>query len=158
MAASVWFAGVRGFHEKWLSSFAFLITSEPSPFRALYGAAHQGTDYAAPAGTPVMATAHGIVVGIGTEGKYGLQIVIEHKNSVTTRVAHGSKILVKKGDVVNAGDVIMFSGSSGKGEGPHLHYEVIKTHHKRVNDLYWQKGKLDDSNYYKATDLKGLLK
>ncbi len=39
-----------------------------------------------------------------------------------------------------------------------LHYEVIKTHHKRVDDLYWQKGKLDDSNYYKATDLKGLLK
>ena len=105
-----------------------------------------------------MATAHGIVVGLGTKDSYGLQIVIEHKNSVTTRVAHGSKILVEKGDVVNAGDVIMFSGNTGRTTGPHLHYEVIKTHHKRVNDLYWTRGKLDDSNYYKATDLKELLK
>lgn len=105
-----------------------------------------------------MATAHGIVVGLGTKDSYGLQIVIEHKNSVTTRVAHGFKILVKKGDVVNAGDVIMFSGNTGRSTKPHLHYEVIKTHHKRVNDLYWTRGKLDDSNYYKANDLKELLK
>jgi hypothetical protein len=88
---------------------------------------HAGWDYAAPSGTPVKAAAKGKVIHAGNAGSYGKLIKIEHAEGYETRYAHLSKILVKNGQQVNAGDHIGNVGSTGRSTGPHLHFE------KRLN-------------------------
>ena len=81
-------------------------------------------DFAAPTGTPILASAAGTVVFSGRNGGYGNLIVIEHNNGTQTAYAHNSKNLVKQGDVVEQGDIIGRVGSTGKSTGPHVHFEI----------------------------------
>lgn len=92
----------------------------------VYGstAFHAGLDFAAPQGTPVYATADGVVKTAGRAGSYGNRIDIDHGYNYVTRYAHLSKIDVVDGQRVVRGDKIGEVGSTGKSTGPHLHYEV----------------------------------
>ncbi len=95
---------------------------------------HKGTDFAAPLGTPIMASGDGVVVKAGWCGGGGNCIKIRHNSSYSTVYAHLSKFAAttKKGRRVKQGQIIGFVGSTGKSTGPHLHYEVI-FNGKRVN-------------------------
>lgn len=86
--------------------------------------AHKGIDLAAPTGTPIYATADGIVSKAERFSSYGLYIAIEHGGSLQTRFAHMSRLAVAAGERVSKGDVIGYVGSTGRSTGPHLHYEV----------------------------------
>src|SRR5690606_28214645 len=85
---------------------------------------HNGIDLAAPTGTPVYATADGIVARADRFGSYGNYIQIEHGGEMQTRFAHLSGYAVSAGDRVRKGDLIGYVGSPGRSTGPHLHYEV----------------------------------
>lgn len=87
-------------------------------------AMHAGIDFRAGAGTPVHATADGVVAAAGRNGGYGRVIDIRHPNGITTRYAHLSRIDVAPGQRVAAGALIGRVGSSGRSTGPHLHYET----------------------------------
>ena len=90
---------------------------------------HLGTDYGAPTGTLVWTTARGEVVYAGWKGGYGKLVEIVHPNGYRTRYAHLSKILVRKGQLVQQKDIIGKVGATGLATGPHLHYEIIKDGH-----------------------------
>ncbi|WP_424931464.1 DUF5930 domain-containing protein [Amaricoccus macauensis] len=85
---------------------------------------HAGIDLAAPKGTPIYATADGVVVSAGYEGGYGKVVRIRHEMGYETVYAHQTKLLVEKGQKVSRGDVIGAMGSTGRSTGVHLHYEV----------------------------------
>lgn len=85
---------------------------------------HTGIDLAAPTGTPVYATADGIIGRADWFSSYGLYISINHGASMETRYAHLSRLAVAAGDNVKKGDLIGYVGSTGRSTGPHLHYEV----------------------------------
>lgn len=85
---------------------------------------HQGIDLAAPTGTPVYATADGVVSRADWFSSYGLFISVEHGASMQTRFGHLSRLAVTAGDSVKKGDLIGYVGSTGRSTGPHLHYEV----------------------------------
>lgn len=85
---------------------------------------HQGIDLAAPTGTPVYATADGIVSRADWFSSYGLYISIEHGGEMQTRYAHLSRLAVAEGERVKKGEIIGYVGSTGRSTGPHLHYEV----------------------------------
>lgn len=85
---------------------------------------HKGQDIVVPTGTPVMATADGVVVSAGWHRGYGNGIYIDHGNGIMTRYGHLSRIDVTEGQQVRRGDLIGLSGSTGRSTGPHLHYEV----------------------------------
>ena len=87
---------------------------------------HLGTDYGAPTGTLVWTTARGQVAYAGRKGGYGKLVEIVHPNGYRTRYAHLSKILVRKGQIVEQKDIIGKVGATGLATGPHLHYEIIK--------------------------------
>lgn len=87
-------------------------------------ARHKGVDLAAPTGTPVYATADGVIERANWFSSYGLYISIDHGSDLETRYAHMSKLAVAAGDTVRKGDVIGYVGSTGRSTGPHLHYEV----------------------------------
>ncbi len=87
--------------------------------------AHQGTDYAAPIGTPVRATGNGRVIFAGKRGGYGNVVELQHGGSFATLYAHLSRVApqVRTGARVNQGETIGFVGQTGWATGPHLHYE-----------------------------------
>lgn len=87
---------------------------------------HAGIDYRAATGDPVRATASGTVRHAGRLGGYGLLVELKHERGLTTRYAHLSKIDVKRGQKVEAGQIIGRIGSTGRSTGPHLHYETRK--------------------------------
>lgn len=87
-------------------------------------AMHEGVDYMVPEGTPIYASAGGMVVYADTHPQYGNMVEIDHGNQVITRYAHASKLLVKVGDVVRRGREIARVGSTGRSTGNHLHFEV----------------------------------
>ncbi len=89
-------------------------------------ARHEGTDFAAPVGTPIVASAGGVVSRAGWELQYGNVVEINHAEGFKTRYAHASQIVVRTGQTVKKGDVIAKVGNTGRSSGPHLHYEVIK--------------------------------
>lgn len=97
---------------------------------------HTGIDIAAKKGTPVYATADGVVSREQPGGGYGQVIVINHGYSYKTLYAHLSKKAVKPGEKVVRGQVIGYVGSTGISTGPHLHYEVIKGD-KKVNPVHY---------------------
>ena len=86
---------------------------------------HQGTDYAASPGTPVMAAGDGVVLRAGRAGGYGNLIELRHKNGITTRYGHlrGFARGIRRGARVSQGQTIGYVGSTGLASGPHLHYE-----------------------------------
>lgn len=89
---------------------------------------HEGTDYAAPTGTPVRATSDGNVTRASRYGSYGNIVILAHAGGLETRYAHLSRFAegVKPGVRVRQGEVIGYVGSTGRATGPHLHYEVLK--------------------------------
>ncbi|MEY3920346.1 MAG: hypothetical protein RL634_107 [Bacteroidota bacterium] len=98
---------------------------------------HPGLDFTAPQGTPVYATADGVIEIAGNLGNgYGNHIVIDHGYSYNTLYGHLYKIKVKRGQKVKRGEVIGYVGNTGKSTGPHLHYEVIKRN-KHLDPIYF---------------------
>jgi murein DD-endopeptidase MepM/ murein hydrolase activator NlpD len=87
---------------------------------------HNGIDFEIPPNTPVKSFMAGEVVFSGWEKGYGYMVEIKHPNGYSSRYGHNSKLLVQKGDKVEAGAVIARSGSTGRSTGPHLHFEVRK--------------------------------
>jgi|TARA_R110002167_G_scaffold242290_3_gene447845 murein DD-endopeptidase len=86
---------------------------------------HNGTDFATPIGTQVVAPGDGVVTLVTKHAFAGNYIVIDHDNKVRTRYLHLSRFLVKRGQRVTRGQVIGLSGNTGASTGPHLHYEFI---------------------------------
>ena len=88
---------------------------------------HRGTDFAAPLGTPIMASGNGVIKKAGWCGGGGNCVVIKHNSTYQTVYAHMSKFAngIRSGVRVKQGQIIGFVGSTGKSTGPHLHYEVI---------------------------------
>lgn len=86
---------------------------------------HEGTDYAAPPGTPIKAAGNGRVQFAGWKGGYGRTVILKHGDNITTLYAHMSRIgkNMKNGLRVKQGDTLGYVGSSGMVTGPHLHYE-----------------------------------
>lgn len=87
-------------------------------------AMHEGIDFIAEPGTPILAAAAGIVENAEKHPQYGNMIEIDHGNNLITRYAHASAIFVKPGEVVKRGQKIAAVGSTGRSTGPHLHFEV----------------------------------
>ena len=85
---------------------------------------HSGMDLAIPTGTSVRAALPGTVTVSQYSSSYGYYVMIDHGNGLSTLYAHNSKLLVKVGQTVNAGDIVSLSGSTGRSTGPHLHFEV----------------------------------
>lgn len=98
---------------------------------------HTGVDYAAPTGTPVVAAKFGKVLeakdGVSFGPSYGLAVIIDHGQGVRAVYGHLSKINVKAGDKVGAGDKIGEIGSTGNSTGPHLHFEARITPWRYAN-------------------------
>jgi murein DD-endopeptidase MepM/ murein hydrolase activator NlpD len=95
-----------------------------SGFGMRWGRLHAGTDFAAPIGTPIYATADGVVTEAGWSSGYGRLIKIQHDFGIETRYGHLNAIRVEVGDRVSRGDRIGDMGNSGRSTGPHLHYEI----------------------------------
>lgn len=87
---------------------------------------HKGTDFAAPVGTPIMATANGTVIESTRRGGNGKYVKIRHNDTYTTQYLHMSRQTVKKGDFVKQGDVIGLVGMTGNTGGPHVCYRFWK--------------------------------
>ncbi len=98
---------------------------------------HQGLDFTAPSGTPIYATADGVVqiAGFSTDG-YGNKVVINHGFGYQTLYGHMFRVKAKAGQTVKRGEVIGYIGNTGKSTGPHCHYEVIKRGIK-VDPVYY---------------------
>jgi murein DD-endopeptidase MepM/ murein hydrolase activator NlpD len=109
---------------------------------------HRGTDFAAPKGTPIMASGNGIVKKAGWCGGGGNCVKIRHNSTYETIYAHMSKFArgIKKGVRIKQGQTIGYVGSTGKSTGPHLHYEVV-VNGKKVNS---QKLKLPSGKILKG--------
>ncbi len=113
---------------------------------------HRGTDFAAPMGTPIMASGDGVVKKAGWCGGGGNCVVIKHNSTYQTVYAHMSKFAsgIRSGVRVKQGQTIGYVGSTGKSTGPHLHYEVI-VNGKKINS---QKLKLPSGKILKGDDRK----
>ncbi len=113
---------------------------------------HRGTDFAAPMGTPIMASGDGVVIKAGWCGGGGNCVKIKHNSVYQTIYAHMSKFAnrVKNGVRVKQGQIIGYVGSTGKSTGPHLHYEVIENG-KKINS---QTLKLPSGKILKGKDRK----
>ncbi len=85
---------------------------------------HEGIDFLADFGSPIVAAAAGVVVFSGLHPQYGYMVDIDHGNDLVTRYAHASKLFVREGDVVQRGHKLAEVGSTGRSTGPHLHFEV----------------------------------
>lgn len=99
-----------------------------------YNKLHQGTDFAAPTGTPIMASGSGVIERASWFGAYGKFIMIRHNSTYKTAYAHLSGFAkgIRSGSRVQQGQVIGYVGSTGRSTGPHLHYEVL-VNGQRVN-------------------------
>ena len=117
-----------------------------------YNKMHKGTDFAAPMGTPIMASGDGVVKKAGWCGGGGNCVKIKHNSTYQTIYAHMSKFArgIKSGVRVKQGQTIGYVGSTGKSTGPHLHYEVI-VNGKKVNS---QKLKLPSGKILKGKERK----
>lgn len=85
---------------------------------------HEGLDFSAPAGTPIVAAAGGVVIAAEYHPEFGNMLEIDHGGDMMTRYAHASKLLAKVGDIVKRGQHVANIGSTGRSTGSHLHFEV----------------------------------
>ena len=113
--------GGRPVMQGWISSY-FGHRTDPFTGRNAF---HRGIDFAAPAGSKVLAVAAGVVTYAKDRFGYGQTVEINHGNGYVTRYAHNEAITVKAGDVVKKGDPVATIGSTGRSTGPHLHFEVL---------------------------------
>ena len=108
---------------------------------------HSGLDFAMSVGTPIYATANGVVLSAGIQPGYGHMVEIRHNFGFGTRYGHlNGKYLVKQGDFVRKGDIIAYSGNSGLSTGPHLHYEIrfISKALNPINFVNWKQENYKD--------------
>jgi murein DD-endopeptidase MepM/ murein hydrolase activator NlpD len=105
---------------KWYSS-GFGSRIDPFTGRSAF---HEGVDFIAATGTPIVAAANGVVVYSDYHAEYGNMIDVDHGNDLVSRYAHASKRMVKVGQIVVRGQKIAEVGSTGRSTGPHLHFEV----------------------------------
>ena len=131
---------VDGFVSPLGSGWQARVTSEfgyrRDPFTGEW-AGHTGMDMAVPTGTPVRAALDGTVtVSTYNAGGYGYYVMIDHGGGLATLYGHCSQLLVSVGRVVQAGDIIALSGSTGRSTGPHLHLEV-RVNGERQNPRYY---------------------
>ncbi len=96
-----------------------------SAFGPRNNAFHHGIDLAATTGTPIRAAREGTVATSQWLGDYGRAVIIAHAEGTRTLYGHASKLLVKKGEKVKAGQIIAQVGSTGRSTGPHLHFEIL---------------------------------
>lgn len=96
----------------------------PNPFTGKGQEFHGGLDFKGRTGQPIQVTASGKVSFAGTQRGYGQVVTVDHAHGYSTVYAHLSRIDVKKGQRIQAGDVVGLLGSTGRSTGPHLHYEV----------------------------------
>lgn len=87
---------------------------------------HTGIDLAIPSGSYILAVGPGRVAAIGEDPVYGLYVFVEHRDGWESRYAHASVLSVELGDLVQEGDVLGLTGSSGRSTAPHLHFELIR--------------------------------
>lgn len=87
-------------------------------------AMHEGVDFPAEIGTPIVAAAAGVVLSAERHPEYGFMVEIDHGNDLSTRYAHASRLLVQPGAFVKRGQKIAEVGNTGRSTGPHLHFEV----------------------------------
>ena len=97
-----------------------------------YSRMHQGIDYGAPMGSPIVAATDGVVSYAGWHGGHGNYVQIRHAGNMGTGYAHMSRIIAHVGDHVRTGQLIGYVGSTGLSTGPHLHFEVFKDN-KAIN-------------------------
>jgi len=91
-----------------------------------FSSEHKALDFAASAGTEVLASASGVISSVKFDQYYGNMIIIEHNSEYKTLYAHLSKVLVKEGVSIKKGEVIGFVGNSGNSTAVHLHFEIMK--------------------------------
>lgn len=96
---------------------------------------HAGVDVGAPEGTPVFASAAGVVVYAGWQGGYGLHVVLDHGEGVRTHYSHLDEIFVRVGQLVERREVVATVGSSGRATGPHLHFAVTDAEGRFIDPL-----------------------
>lgn len=132
---------------------------------------HPGIDLRAKIGTPIHATANGLVeyASFHKTSGYGNLIIIEHNFGFKTIFGHLSKIIVKQGDFVKKGDIIGYTGNSGLSTGPHLHYEIrylgiilnpiyfLKWNLKNYNEIFKKEKKVKWQSLIKAVKLQKKL-
>lgn len=113
---------------------AYALSARPSSSRSLF--MHEGVDLVAPAGTPVVAAADGLVVGAAPNGRYGNWIRLEHGGKLASVYGHLSAFAtgLQPGMMVSRGDVIGYVGSTGRSTGAHLHFE-LQVDGKPVNPI-----------------------
>ncbi len=110
---------------------------------------HKGMDFTCPIGTAVHVTGDGVVETVDFNyGGYGNEIIVNHGFGYRTRYAHLSRFNVKPGQKLKRGDVIGYSGNTGKSTGPHLHYEVLKNGDV-LNPVYFYYNDLKDADFEK---------
>ena len=95
-----------------------------SPFGPRWGRMHEGVDMAGPVGTPVHATADGVVSFAGWQNGYGRMVIVRHEFGFETRYPHPTVIRAEVGSRVARGEQVGDRGNSGRSTGPHLRYEV----------------------------------
>jgi murein DD-endopeptidase MepM/ murein hydrolase activator NlpD len=95
-----------------------------NPFNGEGREVHEGLDIAVDFGTPVTATADGLVIYAAPHAGYGNLVIVYHSNGITSRYGHLSRISVEAGQRVKRGDQIGNAGSTGRSTGPHVHYEI----------------------------------
>jgi murein DD-endopeptidase MepM/ murein hydrolase activator NlpD len=104
------------------------------------GKGHNGTDFGAPIGTPILSAQSGTIEGIGDTDKtcpgasYGKWVLIRHKNGLSTLYAHLSLIRVEEGQEIETGQTIGYIGMTGYTTGPHLHFTVYATAGVKIVD------------------------
>ena len=100
----------------------FGVRSDPFTGR---DALHTGLDFPAEPGTPILASAGGVVVTAGWSAEYGNMVELDHGQGLLTRYAHGRALHVEPGQIVKPGERIAEVGTTGRSTGPHLHFEVL---------------------------------
>ena len=100
-----------------------------------WGRMHKGIDIANNVGTPIVAAKDGIVAYSGWSSGYGYLVELNHGDGTSTRYAHNSRLLVRKGQLVPQGQTISLMGSTGRSTGPHLHFEILPAGRGAVNPL-----------------------
>jgi murein DD-endopeptidase MepM/ murein hydrolase activator NlpD len=107
-----------------------------SPYGPRWGRMHRGIDVAAPTGTPVVASAPGVVSEVGWDGYgYGNYVEITHPDGAVTLYGHNDRVLVRQGQAVAQGEQISEMGSTGRSTGPHVHFEIHPAGGGAVNPM-----------------------
>ncbi len=106
---------------------------------------HRGIDLAVATNTPVIATADGVVESVSSTGSYGLRVTISHNLGFSTTYAHLNSYIVSVGQYVKKGELIAYSGNTGRSTGPHVHYE-IRYLNKLLNPKYFVSWNISNYN------------